>query len=83
MKVFVEQPQLHHRVCYKEPKGEGCLKVLNSMQEKYEDKQSTKWSPRLHKVITSQNAIIFYTCICQSEVSLNFTEEIIEQKLEF
>ena len=30
--------------------------------------------------IYSQNAIRFYTCICQTEVSENFTEEIIEQK---
>ena len=29
----------------------------------------------------TQNAILFYTCICQSEVSYNFTEEFIEQKL--
>ena len=31
----------------------------------------------------AQNAIVFYTCICQCEVSQNFTEEIIEQKLKF
>ena len=31
----------------------------------------------------TQNAVIFYTCICQSEASQNFTEEIIEQKLKF
>ena len=31
----------------------------------------------------AQNAIIFYTCVCQSEVSQNFTEEIIELKFKF
>ena len=32
---------------------------------------------------SSQNAIIFYTCICQSQVRQNFTEVIIEQNLNF